>query len=236
VIGLSFASWRKSMMAETMSVTSRMSLRSVMQETHPVQIVIVIGVLLFDVVALAVTNRLKHREAKSTHCAITWRSRRNAYWAFITLSISASLLLDVYFDISPVLVPVKAYAFAFPLGLLDLYFSQTSGVPMVVLIGATLWCSTVYLRQVLVDIYTGGHGVNTLRVVRIVGPSSIATEMLRYVLCLPVFGMLSDFFFSQCIGWHTTQACTRSTTRSIMNIPTNSPVWCFTMGHFLMTF
>ena len=107
-----------------------------------------------------------------------------------------AVALDVYYPIGHYALAVKAYAFSFPLGLLDLYFSQTRGVPRKVLLGAALWCSTMLLRQRLVDaLYGGAEGLPPV-VQRELSPRSLLVEYVRYVVTLVGVGLLIDLLFS----------------------------------------
>jgi len=116
------------------------------------------------------------------------------YWLLIASSCTISVYLDINYQVHDLVVPAKAYIMAFPLGLLDLYFSETHGVPMKVIFGASLWCSTVYVRNYFV---TGifGHRVPPLMVTDM-NLWILFREFLRYFLTLPAIGILSDFIFS----------------------------------------
>lgn len=165
-----------------------------MSSTHPVQLGIICGMAMANTVALCLINRHKRRQQKAPQ--FSWETRRNAFWALIAVSVTTSSLLDCFFPIDGrVILPIKSYLFAFPLGLLDLYFSDTKGVPMKVLAGAALWCSTVILRQLFVDAWFG-RPVDTLVFVTELTPLTPLVEMVRYVVSLLGVGLMSDLIFS----------------------------------------
>lgn len=189
--------------------------RAVIEDTHPVQSSIIVAAISIDIVGLYLINKYKKKESATTLQEKTagdaqnddsrWRVRRNAYWLLIAMSFIFSWSLDVYFAISPVLYPLKAYAMAFPVGLLDLYFSNTEGVPMKVILGAALWCSTVYFRFMFGNLYfqRGDEAASKYgliapdgKVISDFGFSILCTEALRYVIGLPFVGILSDLIFS----------------------------------------
>ena len=132
-----------------------------MLATHAAQIGAVGLVAALDVVGLVLLNR--HKLA-SPPVYRPWPQRRNAYWLLIAALVSFASWLDTRCPISAYMMAIKAYVFAFPVGLLDLYFSEARGVPLAVLVGTSLWCSTVLLRQAAVDVVwpTGGAGLPTL--------------------------------------------------------------------------
>ena len=170
-----------------------MSLPS-LSSTHPVQLGITCGMAVANTVALRLINKHKRRQRETPQ--FSWGARRAAFWALIAMSVTVSCLLDCYFPIDGrFILPIKSYVFAFPLGLLDLYFSDTKGVPMKVLAGAALWCSTVILRQHFVDVWFG-RPVDTLVFVTELTPLTPLLEMVRYVASLLGVGLLSDLLFS----------------------------------------
>ena len=64
------------------------------------------------------------------------------------------------------------------------------------LLGAALWCSTMLLRQRLVDaLYGGAEGLPPF-VQRELSPWSLLVEYVRYVVTLVGVGLLSDLLFS----------------------------------------
>ena len=166
-------------------------------ESHPVQLTAIGLACALDVIGLVLLNRHKAaRPAEAAACTWSWAARRNAYWLLIGSFVVLAVALDVYYPIGQYALAVKAYAFAFPLGLLDLYFSQTRGVPLKVLLGATLWCSTVLLRQRLVNAWYGGAEGLPPFVLRELSPRSLLIECVRYVAVLVGVGLLSDLLFS----------------------------------------
>lgn len=167
--------------------------------THQVQSFVVAFFLLFDVLVLFVLNKWKKSNFKKKN-TIPWAKKRNMYWALIFSLVVLSCTLDVYFEISALLIPLKAYVLAFPVGLLDLYFSDTKGVPMQVIAGAGLWCFCTYIRMFMANAYLGKHYLDEeTRVVSGVFTNPVGVlgiEALRYVVSLIGVGMFSDLIFS----------------------------------------
>merc|ERR1711971_1178878 len=119
----------------------------------PLQLQFCAVVLLLNVFALAVINRKKQSEAQQRSGpskALPWLWRKNMYRLLIASSCAVAIYLDINYEVHHFVIPAKAYIMAFPLGLLDLYFSETHGVPMKVVLGASLWCSTIYVRNYFV--------------------------------------------------------------------------------------
>jgi len=170
----------------------------IVTETHALQLGSIAALGALNVAVFFRLNRAKHAEM-ADNSLWTWAMRRNAYWTVMALFLSIGVCLDVYFPISPWLIPLKAYTFAFPVGLLDFYFSDTRGLSPQVLLGASLWCSTAYLRLLFVW-FLCGHPLFP----RIVGPDVtllsvlmvFVRELLRF-MCLLIFsGLFSDLLFS----------------------------------------
>eukprot|EP00493_Phyllostaurus_siculus_P023497 UN23833 len=112
--------------------------------------------------------------------SLSWEARRNAFWILIATSVSFSCFLDVHFPIeAKFMIPIKSYVFAFPLGLLDLYFSETKGVPMKVILGASLWCSTIILRNIAIDTWFG-YSVDSVVIIDEFTMMTLPRELLRY--------------------------------------------------------
>ncbi|KAJ1474098.1 hypothetical protein T484DRAFT_1971368 [Baffinella frigidus] len=111
--------------------------------------------------------------------------------------VSFASWLDTRYPIGAYMMAIKAYVFAFPVGLLDLHFSETRGVPLGVLAGAGLWCSTLLLRQAVVDggWPNGGAGLPPLIVHELTLRAALV-EVPRYVGMLVLTGLLSDLLFS----------------------------------------
>ena len=99
--------------------------------THPVQFAAMGIVLAIDLLGLVWINRIKQAQAANSsnntneRPYYSWEARRNACWAYMGTTASIATALDVFYPISGgYMGAVKAYLFAFPLGLLDLYFSN----------------------------------------------------------------------------------------------------------------
>jgi len=165
-----------------------------MLATHAAQIGAVGLVAALDVVGLVLLNR--HKLA-SPPVYRPWPQRRNAYWLLIAALVSFASWLDTRYPISAYMMAIKAYVFAFPVGLLDLHFSATRGVNLAVLAGASLWCSCLLLRQVALDggWPNGGAGLPPL-IVDVLTPWVALVEVGRYTVMLVLVGLLSDLLFS----------------------------------------
>ena len=161
--------------------------------THPVQLVAICTAAALNVVFLAVLNRHKKNQAAES-CGWSWDRRRNTFWALMAAIFAIETGLDISYPISTLMLPIKAYSFAFSVGLLDLFFSETKGVPLKVVAGAALWCSTVLLRQMLVSAVW--PLASRPLVVREATVRSALVEAARFVGSLPVIGLLSDLIFS----------------------------------------
>ena len=164
-------------------------------QTHPVQLGVVAAMLILNVAVLVRINERKMRGGGAPGAPAAWASKRRAYWALIASSVGFSWWLDIVFDAHWLFVPVKAYAMAFPLGLLDLHFSSTRGVPLQVVAGAALWCSTIYIRWLLIDAWFGRDAPRPVHV-REFSASVVLRELVRFVVSLPFLGILSDLIFS----------------------------------------
>lgn len=186
-------------------------LQRVFEETHPAQVAVFLVVFVLDVVGLLLLNRRKRRQQQdeaarrkktsvdgvveaADHQPLSWRQRRWAYWVLMAASVAMSWWLDAHYEIHDLLVPAKSYVMAFPLGLLDLHFSNTAGVPMQVIAGAALWCSTIYFRMAFTNAYFGRYVPPVL--VQECSLWILLRELARFVLSLPLVGMLSDLIFS----------------------------------------
>ncbi|KAJ1461225.1 hypothetical protein M885DRAFT_508106 [Pelagophyceae sp. CCMP2097] len=159
-----------------------------------VQLAAVGAVCALDGAGLVLVNRVK---ARGTVCDWSWSRKRAAYWSLMAASASFAVWLDAHYAISPNLMAAKAYCFAFPVGLLDLYFSNTKGVSPRVIPGAMLWCSTVVIRQVCLDLMypNGGAGLPP-KIIYELSASSVVVEAGRYLLMLVLVGLFSDVIFS----------------------------------------
>lgn len=164
-------------------------------QTHPVQIAAIATVSIINIVGLFLLNKLKESQ-RSAPQRWSWEHRRNAFWTLIACSVTISCVLDVRFPIDArIMLPIKTYVMAFPLGLLDLYFSDTNGVPMKVVLGACLWCSCVVLRNIAMGKLLGEE-IGPVVMLKEVTPSVLLVEMVRYAFFLAGTGMLSDLIFS----------------------------------------
>jgi len=178
----------------------------IVRDTHPMQLAALSVGMVLNVLGLVLLNWRKRRDA-GREAGIPWASRKYAYWTLILASVSFSYWLDVHFAISPLLVPVKAYVSAFSLGLLDLHFSSTTGVPLKVVAGAALWCSCIYFRWFFINSYFAFVNGNTSPPLRVLLQSDsilvtefslaiVGREAFRFVVGLPLVGILSDLIFS----------------------------------------
>ena len=165
-----------------------------MTVTHAAQFGAVGVVVALDVVGLVLLNR--HKLASPPVCR-PWPQRRNAYWLLMAALISFACWLDKRYPIGTYMMAIKSYVFAFPVGLLDLHFSATRGVPLAVLAGASLWCSALLLRHAALDggWPNGGAGLPPL-IVHALTPRVALVEVGRYVGMLVLTGLLSDLMFS----------------------------------------
>jgi hypothetical protein len=90
-------------------------------------------------------------------------------------------------------LPIKAYAVAFPFGLIDYYFSGNKHVSPKVFLGASLWCSTLWLR---VNFARSFIGENLTQIVTDFGPMSLGKEVLRFIAAAPFCSIFTDMVFS----------------------------------------
>jgi hypothetical protein len=158
-----------------------------MATTHPVQLLAIATIILIDILALHWLNAAKKQQQHSSP-PLPWKAKRNRYHFLILTLVGAACLLDAHYPITSTMLAIKAYAFAFPLGLLDLRFSATDGVPMKVILGASLWCSTVLLRQWYLD--------EPIIMATTLNVRTVCVESVRYVSLLLGVGILSDLLFS----------------------------------------
>ena len=164
--------------------------------SHPVQQMVVVAAALADFLGLIVINRYKSGRS-AVASTWSWSQKRRAYHTLMFCLVALACVLDSYYHITGMLLAMKAYVFAIPVGLLDLYFSETRGVPLKVFAGAALWCSTVLIRQHFIDLIwpNGGAGLTPV-IVREITAQTVPVEMLRYVGMLPLVGLFSDLIFS----------------------------------------
>ena len=172
----------------------------ILSETHHVQLFVLCSVGVLNALGLVLLNRRKSqtdsRAREKASVGVSWSRKRWAYWILIAASVGFSWWLDVWFELHWILVPVKAYVMAFPLGLLDLHFSATAGVPFKVIAGAALWCSTVFVRWLLINAFFGFSDPVTGVMVREASGAVVLREAVRFVVSLPFLGILSDLIFS----------------------------------------
>ena len=150
-------------------------MESALASTHPVQLGIICGVAFANSAALVLLN--KHKRSQHRAPQFSWTTRRNAFWALIATCVTTSC------------DHLRSSQ------MLDIYFSDTKGVPLKVMAVASLWCSTVILRQVFLDAWFG-RKVDTVVFVTELTPLTPFAEMIRYVFSLLGVGLLSDLLFS----------------------------------------
>jgi len=143
-----------------------------------------------NVLGLLWVNRVK----KDGHVPDwTWEQKRRSYWAYLVTAILGSCWMDRHYAAHELFLPIKAYALAFPFGLLDYYFSENQHMSPKVFVGASLWGSTLWLRIALARRYIGE---DLTHVVTDFGPMSLAKEMLRFVAAAPFCSIFTDMLFS----------------------------------------
>lgn len=180
----------------------------IIQATHPIQLAVCGGALIFDVIGLAWLNRFK---ASKTSKALkdrgadggggggdsgsswSWPVQRAAFWVQIAGTLGLGAWLDRRYPIHDLFSPVRNYCIAFPIGLLDFHFSDVRRVPLRALGGAALWCSTGVIRKALVGNFIG-EGLT--KIVTDLSPLSLAKEYFRFLGAVPFIGILSDLIFS----------------------------------------
>lgn len=159
-------------------------------QTHPIHKCVFGGAMLFNVVGLFWLNKLK----KDGHDPKwSWEQKRRLYWAYLVASISASCWMDRRWEIHELFLPIKAYALAFPFGLIDFYFSANRHVSPHVFVGATLWGSTLWLRVLLMRTFMAP---DLTQIVTDFSPLSLAKEVLRFVAAAPFCSIFTDLIFS----------------------------------------
>mmetsp|Transcript_941 Transcript_941/g.1553 ORF Transcript_941/g.1553 Transcript_941/m.1553 type:complete len:309 (+) Transcript_941:171-1097(+) len=162
--------------------------------THPIQLTAIAIMATINIVVLFLLNKLKKTQSSAPQ--LSWEHRRNRFWALIASSVAISIVLDMFFPVdTKIMLHIKAYVMAFPLGLLDLYYSETKGVPMKVVVGAALWCSCVILRNFAVDCFLG-RNIETIVMLKEFTPLTFVAEVIRYVCMLLGTGLLSYLLFS----------------------------------------
>jgi hypothetical protein len=96
--------------------------------SHPIHLAVLAGAIFVDVAGLPGFNRAKAASSPGRGASYPWHAKRTAYWAYIAFSMAISCWMDATFDISEFTGVARNYALAFPLGLLDFYFSDVSHV------------------------------------------------------------------------------------------------------------
>eukprot|EP00929_Paragymnodinium_shiwhaense_P010144 TRINITY_DN114644_c0_g1_i1.p1 TRINITY_DN114644_c0_g1~~TRINITY_DN114644_c0_g1_i1.p1 ORF type:complete len:318 (+),score=36.97 TRINITY_DN114644_c0_g1_i1:77-1030(+) len=160
-------------------------------ETHAVHLTAIAVSLTINVGGLAWLNRLKGSGGGGQRWP--WERKRLVYWAYITFILLLGCYTDRSYPIQEQLLGVKTYTFCFSLGLIDFYFSETTHVPMQVVLGASLWYSTLFLRQSWVR---ATLGKDLTHVVSEFGATSLLAELLRFVVSILGVGLTSDLMFS----------------------------------------
>lgn len=169
--------------------------------THPIQILFTGAGMAFDVWGLQKINAFKRNNEKPPQ--VTWKNRQLVFRFYIVFIMFLNCLMDMWYPCDQLFVmPIKAYVFAFPLGLIDLYYSDTRGVSMSTLAGASLWCFCWLLRSLFFGIRYGfsNWGMNS-GILTSFGPISLGMELIRYTLLLIFSGTLSDLIFSPMHRW-----------------------------------
>jgi len=176
--------------------------------THAIQITITVIAIVANVLGLVAVNAFKKKQKSlndttnktnptTNHDAtriLSWEQKRAYYWALMFGMTFLGVWTDARYNISAGWLFVKCYAFAFPLGLLDLYFSNVQ-VSLRVLPGAALWCSTLFIQKWLSRLYFGRS--IPVQIVISLSPTTICfQELPRFVTQLLGVGLFSDFFFS----------------------------------------
>eukprot|EP00986_Skeletonema_menzelii_P008901 scaffold3901_cov135-Skeletonema_menzelii.AAC.7 len=146
--------------------------------THPIQLTGIAIMATIDIVVLFLLNKLKKTQSSAPQ--LSWEHRRNRFWTLIASSVAISIVLDnMFFPVdTKIMLHIKAYVMAFPLGLLDLYYSETKGVPMKVVVGAALWCSCEILRNFAVDCFLG-RNIETIVMLKEFTPLTFVAEVIR---------------------------------------------------------
>lgn len=164
---------------------------AIISQTHPVQLGVVAGAVLGDVVGLAILRSFK-QQTQDDYC---WETKRNAYILLIVLHVVGNCFLDVYFSIHPMVFLFKNFASAFSVGLLDYYFSATKTVSYHVLFGVTSWCFfQSILPKYLMDRINGQ--VISVQTIHPLDPIGVAVALAKFYSQMLGVGVLSDLIFS----------------------------------------
>lgn len=135
-------------------------------------------------------NALKKAGQK---CNLSWGEKRNIYYAYMLSVMAIDCYMNRAFEISYYFVIIKIYALAFPLALIDYYFSDVDKISLSTIVGSALWCSTVLIRLWLVRYLIGVDGTF---IVDDFSPLSLGKEYFRFTIAAVGQGMLSDLVFS----------------------------------------
>lgn len=126
-------------------------------------------------------------------CNLSWGEKRNIYYAYMLSVMAIDCYMNRAFEISYYFIIIKIYALAFPLALIDYYFSDVDKISLSTIVGSALWCSTVLIRLWLVRYLIDVDGTF---IVDDFGPLSLGKEYFRFTIAAVGQGMLSDLVFS----------------------------------------
>ncbi|GFH58020.1 predicted protein [Chaetoceros tenuissimus] len=173
------------------------SMRELSEKTHSTQIHMMTLFFFLNISGLFYINKLKVSPKNTIGQKVKWTTKRNAYWGVVFTLLCTAVLLDVYFPIETTFFhPIKAYIFAFPLGLLDLYYSKTNGIKFSKVIpGAGFWCLTLIMRHTFIRKHFGEDEHNVI-LVQNLSLLTIPMEICRYAFFLLGSGLMTDVFFS----------------------------------------
>lgn len=190
-----------------------MMLSSILKDTHPIHFLSTGMAMLANTGGLLWLNhhhRLKKRNQTATKdttslqqqrhessLSLPWEQKRLLYWITILLLCTIVCTLQAFYPIDTrIVIYIEAYAFIFPVGLLDLYFAERiQGINPKVMVGASVYCIVNIIRQFTTDCWYGSHF--PLEIVK--PPLSLVSllhEMGRFVVNLAGVGIFSDLFFS----------------------------------------
>eukprot|EP00928_Gymnodinium_smaydae_P008645 TRINITY_DN13146_c0_g1_i1.p1 TRINITY_DN13146_c0_g1~~TRINITY_DN13146_c0_g1_i1.p1 ORF type:complete len:317 (-),score=51.40 TRINITY_DN13146_c0_g1_i1:231-1181(-) len=163
---------------------------SFVRQSHPAQLAIVGGLFAANVASLFWINRIK---AKGSTCTWSWKQKRAAYWSYMLAAVVGGCWMDQRYVANEYLLAMKAYVLAFPVGLLDFYFSDVKFVSAKAIVGAGLWCSTLMLQLFCIQ---SCYGRDATSVMPDFSPASLLREGVRFLVYVLCIGMLSDLIFS----------------------------------------
>lgn len=113
-----------------------------------------------------------------------------------------AICLDFFYPFNPdgniYFLAIKAYVITFPLGILDLYHSNTTVSMTQVILDAMFWCLSVVIRNIFIRSLLGEQVSTTVMVGADENSSYliIPIELLRYVCYLIGTGLFTDMIFS----------------------------------------